>query len=232
MIPSRGQSLHPDHSLAAVFSRQQPDQRLRRVLQAVDDDTLPFRADSSINGIIRAAAHRSAGESLTLCDAAEVLAATSPEGIPGEELFYEHVHLNSTGNYTLALAWARQVEKLLSPALKRGARPSWASQSECEQWLGLTDWNRVSILENVLERIQLAPFSGQSANARQLARLANEITELQQRLTSDAAAQAEKVYLQALRRAPQNFRLHENYAEFLEARQQWKAAIAERQKLC
>src|SRR6266436_3862262 len=37
VIPPRGQSLHPDHSLAAVFSRQQPDQRLRRVLQAVDD---------------------------------------------------------------------------------------------------------------------------------------------------------------------------------------------------
>src|SRR5204862_8035871 len=79
--------------------------------QAVDDDTLPFRADSRINEIIRTAARGSAGESLALCDAAEFLAATSPDRIPGEESFYEHVHLNRDGNYAFAVAWAGQVEK-------------------------------------------------------------------------------------------------------------------------
>jgi tetratricopeptide (TPR) repeat protein len=205
---------------------------LPQLLQAVDDDTLPFRADSRINGIIRAAARRWAGDSLSLCDIADAMAATSPDGIPGEELFYEHVHLNPNGNYTLALAWARQVESVLSPALKRGARPSWASQAECEQWLGLTDWNRVSILEDILRRIQRPPFNGQSHNARQLVRLRSEIAGLRQRLTSDAAAQAQNVYSNALARAPQNFRLHQNYAEFLEAREEWKPAIAERAKVC
>ena len=205
---------------------------LPHFLQAVDDDTLPFRADSRINGIIRAAARRWAGESLSLCDITEAMAATSPDGIPGEELFYEHVHLNPNGNYALALAWARQVESLLSPALKRGARPSWASPAECEQWLGLTDWNRVSILEDILRRIQRPPFNGQSRNAQQLARLRSKIAELRQRLTSGAAAQAQNVYVQALARAPQNFRLHQNYAEFLEAREEWKPAIAERAKVC
>jgi tetratricopeptide (TPR) repeat protein len=200
--------------------------------QAVDDDTLPFRADSRINEIIRTAARRSAGETLALCDAAEALAATSPDGIPGEERFYEHVHLNPNGNYALALVWAGQAEKLLSPALKHGARSSWASQAECEGRLGLTDWNRVSILEDILRRIQRPPFSGQSGNARQLARLRDEIAQLRQHLTSDAAAQAQQVYSRALARAPENFRLHQNYAEFLEARQEWKPAIAERKKVC
>lgn len=205
---------------------------LPHFLQAVDDDTLPFRADSHINGIIREAARGSAGDSLSLCDAVEDLAASSPGHIPGEELFYEHVHLNPNGNYSLALAWAGQVEKLLSPSLKRGARSSWASQAECEQWLGLTDWNRVSILENILQRIQRPPFSGQSGNAQQVTRLRSDIAKLRQGLTSDAAAGAQQVYSQALRRAPEDFRLHQNYAEFLEARQEWKLAIAERQKVC
>jgi len=205
---------------------------LPHFLQAVDDDTLPFRADSRINDIIRTMARRSPGESLSLCDAAETLAATNSDGIPGEELFYEHVHLNPNGNYALALAWARLVEKQLSPALKRGARPSWASQAESEQWLGLTDWNRVSILEDILRRIQRPPFNGQSRNAQQLARLRSEIAQLQQGLTSDTAAQAQQVYLRALDRAPGNFRLHQNYAEFLEARQEWKPVIAEREKVC
>jgi tetratricopeptide (TPR) repeat protein len=205
---------------------------LPHFLQAVDGDTLPFRADSRINAIIRATASRSAGESLSLCDAAEALAAASSDGLPGGELFYEHVHLNPNGNYALALAWAGPVEKELSPELKRDARLAWASQAECEQWLGLTDWNRVSTLENILQRIQRPPFSGQSSNAEQLARLRHEIAQLREGLATDAAAQAEQVYLRALGRAPDNFRLRENYAEFLEARQEWKPAIAERQKVC
>jgi tetratricopeptide (TPR) repeat protein len=200
--------------------------------QAVDDDTLPFRADSRINGIIRTAARGPAGESLSLCDAAQALAATNPDGIPGEEQFYEHVHLNPAGNYALALAWAGQAEKLLSPEFKRGARSSWASQAECEQCLGLTDWNRLSILEEILRRIQRPPFTGQSGNAEQLARLRSEITKVRESLSSDTAAQARQVYLRALGRAPDDFRLHQNYAEFLEARQEWKPAIAERTKVC
>ena len=78
--------------------------------QAVDADTLPFRADSRINEIIRTEAHRFEGKSLSLCDAVKALDEASPEGIPGDELFYEHVHLNPNGNYALALAWAGQVE--------------------------------------------------------------------------------------------------------------------------
>lgn len=205
---------------------------LPHFLQAVDDDTLPFRADSRINDIIRAAAHRSPPQSISLCDAAEALPETNPHSIPGEELFYEHVHFNPNGNYALALAWAEQVEKLLNQSLKSGARPSWASQAECEQWLGLTDWNRVSILEDILRRIQRPPFSGQSGHTEQLARLGGQIAALRQRLTDDAAAQAKQVYLRALDRAPDNFRLHQNYAEFLEARHDWKPAIAEREKVC
>jgi tetratricopeptide (TPR) repeat protein len=204
----------------------------RHFLQAAADDTLPFRADSRINDAIRAAGRRLAGESVTLCDAAEALSATSPHGIPGEEFFYEHVHLNPEGNYALALAWAAAVEKLLPPELKRGVRSSWVSQTECEQWLGLTDWNRVSILDEVLRRIQRPPFSGQSGHAERAARLEKNIAELRQQFTDEAAATARENYERALRRAPEDFRLHANYAEFLEARREWKPAIAARRKVC
>src|SRR6185312_10723295 len=36
-------ALHPDHPLAAVFAGQQSDQRLRRVLEAVDDVLLDLQ---------------------------------------------------------------------------------------------------------------------------------------------------------------------------------------------
>ncbi len=199
---------------------------------AMDTDTLPFRADSRINESIRAAARKHAGESLVLCDAAEALSASSPNGVSGKEFFYEHVHLNPNGNYALAIVWAGQVEKLLEPSLKGGARPAWASQVECEQLIGLTDWNRVSIFEDILRRVQQPPFSSQSGNAQRVARLQGEIDGLRLQLTSEAVTQSRETYLKALRRAPEDFRLHENYAEFLEALHELKPAIAEREKVC
>lgn len=201
-------------------------------LQAVDRDTLPFRADSRINETIRATARRWAGDSLRLCDADQALAARSPEGICGEELFYEHVHLNPEGNYALARAWAEQVEKLLPAALTRDARPAWATASECAQWLGLTDWNRASILEEVLQRLQRPPFIGQSGHAQRLAELRSDIAAQRERLTDTAAIQARETYLRALRRDPENFRLHEAFAEFLEATHDSSGAVAARRKVC
>lgn len=201
-------------------------------LQAVAADSLPFRADARINESIRAAARQFASESLALCDAAAALNETAPDGIAGEESFYEHVHLNPHGNYALAIAWAGQVEKLLGPAVKRGARPAWLEQVECEQLLGFTDWNYVSIIEEVLGRLQQPPFSGQSGNSQRVARLQNEIAGLRQHLTPEREAEARATYLRALRRAPENFRLHENYAEFLEAIHDLNPAIAQRKAVC
>ena len=228
------QSAEAQFMLASCWLRLTNNSAARtHFLQAVDDDTLPFRADSKINDGIRKLALKCAGDSLVLCDAAESLAAASPDGIPGEELLYEHVHFNPNGNYALAVAWAGGVEKLLSPALKRGARPAWTSQAECEKLLGLTDWNRVSILEEILRRVHQPPFSSQSGNAQRAARLQDEINGLRKNLTNETAlAQARETYLQALHRAPENFRVHENYAEFLEATHDLKSAIAERRKVC
>ena len=225
-------SAEAQFQLATCLLRLTNGPSLPNFLQAVDDDTLPFRADSEINESIREASRKFTENPVMLCDATERLKAASPDGIPGAESFYEHVHLNPNGNHALALAWAEEVEKLLPPELKREAKPSWISQSECEDLLGLTDWNRVSILEDILRRIQHAPFSGQSGSAQRVARLESEIRELRQHLTNEAAAHAQEVYLRALRRAPEDFRLHENYAEFLEARNELDPAIAERKKVC
>lgn len=215
----------------ALLRQNEPSKALPHFVQAMDADTLPFRADSYINESIRTAARRRAGEALVLCDTAEALNAVSPAGIAGEELFYEHVHANPNGNYQLALAWAASVETLLDAARKRNARTSWISQSECEERIGLTDWNRVSILEDVLRRVQRPPFSDQSGNAQQVARIESQISALRERLTDEAADRAMEVYSRALARAPEDFRVRVNYAEFLEARGQWEAAIAERRKV-
>jgi tetratricopeptide (TPR) repeat protein len=202
---------------------------------AVDSDALPCRADSRINGLIAEAGLRLGGpgarSSFAFCDAAAALAAASPAGVAGQESFYEHVHLNFDGNYRLARAWADGVEKLLPPAL--AARPAgpWASQETCERLLGLTDWNRLSVFEEMARRLKHPPFTAQLDNARRLEALQAAVRELQRRIAAGSPAQAREVYLEALRRAPHDHSLHENYAEFLEATHDTARAILERQKV-
>ena len=110
-------------------------QSLREFELARDDDALAFRADSRINQIIRDAADEEAGKGVSLLDAARMLAQDSPEKIPGNELFYEHVHLNFDGNYLLGLAFAEQTAKLLPKSIaarvkmigrrRTSATPGW-----------------------------------------------------------------------------------------------------------
>ncbi len=185
---------------------------------AVDLDTLPFRTDSRLNEIIgRCVDKLPPGAKVVLADTPSLLAPQSAPGIPGEEAFYEHVHLTFDGNYHLARAWAERVESMLPASLKRNAASQWLSQETCEQWLGLADWNRVSVLEEMVRRLQQPPFSAQRNNARRLEKLRASISDLRQRMAATPQSAARETYETALRRAPQDHGLHENFAEFLEA---------------
>jgi tetratricopeptide (TPR) repeat protein len=194
---------------------------------ACDNDALPFRADSVINDIIRQEARRGASGSLVLCDAANALAAESAAGICGQESFYEHVHFSFDGNYRLACAWAAQVERLLPEPIKAAAAPGWASQGLCERRLGLTDWNRCNVIDEVLRRLGHPPLSGQSNNRARSEALWSWQSTLRKKMDGAAASQAREVYQQALNRAPDDHYLHEAFADFLEAAGDYPRAMAE-----
>jgi tetratricopeptide (TPR) repeat protein len=198
---------------------------------AVDTDTLPFRADSRINDTLKAAGRQFAGQNLVLCDAVSALASAAPAGVSGQESFFEHVHLNFTGNYLLARAWAEDIQKQLAARLPPGSTTSWLSQEQCERLLGLTDWNRLSVLEEIERRMQEPPFSDQLDHGRRLAALSNQISECRARIASTPPAEAARIYETALAAAPEEYRLHENFGEFLEATHD-RRATAERQKVC
>jgi tetratricopeptide (TPR) repeat protein len=187
------------------------------LVQARDLDALPFRADSRINESISNAAKTFGGSHLAFFDAVAYFATNSAVGIPGEESFYEHVHFNFDGNYRLALGLGEQVERLLPDSILKAKAAGWASQAKCEEQLGLTDWNRVSVLDNVLRRLSQPPFTGQLNHTQQMAAVEAQIREIRQRMDSSAAARAREIYTQAIKREPDDFRLHENFAEFLEA---------------
>jgi len=199
--------------------------------QACDDDALPFRADSRVNDAIARVAQDHDKRGVAFFDAVKLFATNSPALVPGEEWFYEHVHYNFAGNYRLARAWAEQVDGLLPPALRAGARTDWAIQEVCERRLGLTDWNRASVLEDVLRRMHQPPFAGQLNSTQRLASLQNSLGEIRKRMTTNAVVKARAVYEGALTQAPGDHRLHENFAEFLEAIGELQPAAVEWQRV-
>lgn len=198
---------------------------------ACDFDALPFRTDSRINGLIRQIGEKSVSGGLVLFDAAAVLETNNPAGICGQESFYEHVHFNFDGNYRLGRAWAGQVERFLPKAITNQPASAWASQEICERRLGLTDWNRTSVLDEVIRRLQRPPLSGQFNNAARLEALQKQVDAMRDRMTAATAAKAREIYLEAVKRAPHDFYLHQNFADFLVALHDWKAATVEWQRV-
>ena len=96
----------------------------RAVRLARDLDALRFRADSRINAIIREVAAEQEAAGVRLVDAEQSLAKSdlAVGGIPGDGLFYEHVHLTFDGNYLLARAYWTQVEAALPRLAARQAK--------------------------------------------------------------------------------------------------------------
>ena len=182
---------------------------------ACDDDALPFRTDSRLNDEIRAAAAKHQSTGVTFFDANDYLARQNPDGLCGAETFYEHVHFDFLGSYELGLAWAQQLEKMMPPTMARQA--GWLAKPECEDRLGLSDWNRITILKEMASRLQVPPFSGQPGNDRRQKAFEIRINDLQSIMTTNDAAVARQNFEAQIGREPDDFELKENYALFLQA---------------
>jgi len=190
-------------------------------LRARDLDTLPFRADSLINGVVREEASEAAG----FVDAAQEMGKGEPTGLPGEESFYEHVHLNFEGNYRLARVFAKGLAPLLPERFKAEARSGWADFDTCARRLGLTDWNRAAVYETMLNRIQGPPYTSRPYHLRNVASLMIRLALTRQKLQPAAYFDARAVYEDAVRRRPDDPWLRENFGEFLEANNQYEDAL-------
>jgi tetratricopeptide (TPR) repeat protein len=192
---------------------------------ACDSDALPFRADTQINAAIRQLAAELAGARLALCDSEAALARAGALGIPGAESFFEHVHFDLDGNYRLGRVWADAVVQALG--LATNGAPAWLPQSQCEQRLGLTDWNRLFVIQAVIRRLNAPPLSSQFNNAARLAAAQATEANLKQRIAApNAAIEAGDLMNAALHRAPNDVFLYEGAANLLEATGHADQAIA------
>jgi tetratricopeptide (TPR) repeat protein len=137
---------------------------------ARDLDTLRFRCDSRLNEVIRQTACGRDAERILFADAERAFADQSQNGIPGEEIFYEHVHLTFGGNYLLARTISEQIEKLLPQKITTASK-LWPSVKDCSRRLAWTDRDRQWAVSEILSRLTDPPFTGQSDHAARIQRL-------------------------------------------------------------
>jgi tetratricopeptide (TPR) repeat protein len=208
------------------------DQARRDFELARDYDALDFRADTHINSAIKEAASSHAGQGVYLLDAASALAQSSPDGIPGLEFFYEHVHLNFAGNYLLALNFAEQVIKLFPNSVTARDKGNWASAELCDRRLAVTVWDRQRIWQPIMSRVTSPPFTGRFDYTASLKAYQAKVDEAKSMMNTQTPEQARQTYEQALALAPDDYFLHGNFQRFLEARGFLAQNIAEAKRCC
>lgn len=197
---------------------------------ACDLDALPFRADSRINEIIRRVGGEFSDGRLVLSDAESTLANASPNGIAGQEAFFEHVHFSFLGNYWLGRLWAEQVARSL-PEGANSTGTQWAAQAICESLLGLTPWNRGFVFDSVIRRMSQPPLSRQFNNPARRAAFQSESDQLRAQQDPNAVRRSREELLAAIERAPRDPFLPEGLANFLEAVGDARAAAAAYQQV-
>ena len=177
-------------------------------------DTLRFRADRGVNQAIMRAA--SLAPHATLVDAAAAISSASPDGIPGHELFFDHVHLRPRGNYLVAAAMFEQVERMVIKKMgsdSATAAPLTAgllssevlSEDQCDRRLALTDYDMTRLAREMQRRFQRPPFTGQFNNVEQIERLQQEEREHTVPLDASLA-----VYEWAIMNSPDDCLLRQN----------------------
>ncbi|MGA2244021.1 MAG: tetratricopeptide repeat protein [Verrucomicrobiota bacterium] len=158
----------------------QSDAARKQLAAARDLDTLRFRCDTRLNDLIRQTVEDGHDEGVALADAEQAFASQSPNDLPGDALFYEHVHLTFAGNYLLARTLAPEVEKLL-PGKVTGRVPAtqpWPSETDCARRLAWSDWDRQEALSGIFSRLTLPPFTQQLTHDAEVQRLEKSLDEL------------------------------------------------------
>jgi tetratricopeptide (TPR) repeat protein len=215
----------------AMTNNFQANQARKELELARDFDALAFRADSRINQIIFDAAARNPTEKVALLNVVEMFATNSPAGIPGEEVFYEHVHFHFAGNYLLARAFAEHAAALLPPSITARAKREWATAEVCDRRLGVTVWDRRRLWQNNMRRLFEPPFIGQSDHAIRVSHYRSKLEELDNQMNVESPEQSRKIYEEALALAPADYFLHSNFGEFLDAIGDLPGAIAEQERV-
>jgi tetratricopeptide (TPR) repeat protein len=206
------------HQARCLMALGRAEEAGRKFSRARDLDALRFRTDSTLNETIRrVVGAQPAGVSLV--DAERAFARESPSGIPGEDLFYEHVHMNFHGNYLIARGLFREIAAILpdpDPARPRGASvPDPLPEPECAARLAYTARERWADALKIGEMLQNPPFTNQLDADARAARWEGYRQALKSGLGPEALQDSLTVARKALNTSPDDWMIRMHMAGLL-----------------
>lgn len=206
---------HPDHAYAqftyaeALLAAGENEAAADRFRRARDLDTLRFRADARLNATVRDVATETGAP---LYDAEVFLAHASDQGLPGDALFWEHVHLTPKGTYE----FVRGLLPVVASALALPTPGEPLELAALHQRLGFTVGDQVRLHEQMISRLGRAPFVTQPGNAERRGALGQMHAIFQQMAQQPAMQQqARATYEAALGHRPEDWWLLTSYGDLL-----------------
>jgi Flp pilus assembly protein TadD len=214
----------------ALKNLGQPQEAHQALIKARDEDICPLRAITPIRKIvIEVAQEKETG----LVDFVQIVREHSPDGIPGSELFLDHVHPTIEGNRILALALIKKMtdENIVTPVTTWNDATITKISEQVENTLD--EQTHAMALKN-LSRVLM--WAGKEKEAKQLIDRAVTTTSedgethfhkatLNRRTGNNQAALFH--YQEAVRLAPWNAAIYQGYGSLLsELGQKMKAREA------
>jgi tetratricopeptide (TPR) repeat protein len=181
-------------------------------------DTLRFRADSSVNEIIREVSRQKLNKDVYFVDAAGAFEANSPHNCPGFELFLEHVHPVFAGNYLLAKTVFDEVEQILPDRFKalKTQDSALASEELVAERLAFTVYDNLRVTKMNLQNIsQKQPYIYQAYHEEMADFWKQKVEQLTSAIGPAARAEALKQYKLAISQNGADRDLRVNYARLL-----------------
>lgn len=186
---------------------------------ARDRDALQFRTDSRFYEIVNEVTKEYKGKKVYLVDADSALAASNRcrDGIPGDESFYDHVHLRFNADYELAKAIlptairALQQDRRIVPS----GTTSIPSRNECARRLAFTAWDEINTAAAMVQMTSQPPFTDQLEHSLRQSRAEQSISEANSRANEKFINEVLRAYQDAIRTHPDDWQIRYNFSTLL-----------------
>jgi tetratricopeptide (TPR) repeat protein len=196
-------------------------------LRARDLDGLRFRTDGRMNEIIKEVAETHPSDRVSFVNAEAMVAFNAPNRIPGDELFWDHVHLRFPGNYLVALSFAQKIEASLYSKDAISKLAPWISLSDCAQALTLTRWTDYQTTQSMRQRLNEEPFRSQSVHGERDERLKRELEQHRAGISPEAFSVHQDLFSRALQKKPEDAVLRDLFARYLLSQNKVDEAVKE-----
>jgi tetratricopeptide (TPR) repeat protein len=178
--------------------------------RARDADALPLRATDAFNEVVRDEARRSRLEPF---DAEALYAEISETGVPGNDLFLDHVHGTFAARYRFAAELASRLAWELG--LGDGGTAEVPGVEEVSGLLLYAPWGRRYELDALLHKQLVQPFLRQATHAETVSRLRGELEECKGRMDAMPANVGHEVFARRQQKRPDDALLSARAAYYL-----------------